>query len=175
LAFVDIETTGGSPASSRVLEVAVVRVESGRVARTYQSLVQPDEAVPGWITALTGIGNGDVAAAPRFEAVGPELTAALEGAVFVAHNVWFDFGFLRMEFERLGVAFRPPLLCTVRLSRRLFPQYSSHKLADLIARHGLAAPARHRALEDAACLWQFLQVCLREFDLDTLEGAMKLS
>jgi DNA polymerase III subunit epsilon len=173
LAFVDIETTGGSHFTSRVLEVGVVRVESGRIVRRFNSLVQPGEAVPEWITTLTGIGDEDVAGAPRFAQLADELAEVLDGAVFVAHNVRFDYGFLKMEFGRMGVPFRPPLLCTVRLSRRLFPQFRSHKLQALIERHGLEAPARHRAYDDAHCLWQFFQLCLAEFDLDELEGAVK--
>jgi DNA polymerase-3 subunit epsilon len=173
LAFVDIETTGGSHFTSRVLEVGVVRVEGNRVVATYKSLVQPGEPIPSFITNLTGITDDDVAAAPRFETIAPELAEILDGAVFVAHNVRFDYSFLKMEFERLGVPFRPQLLCTVRLSWRLFPQFRTHKLADLIARHGLSAPARHRAYDDADCLWQFYQLCLAEFDLDTFEEAVK--
>ena len=75
--------------------------------------------------------------------------------------------------ERLEVPFRPHLLCTVKLSRRLFPQFTTHKLAALIERHELSAPARHRAYDDAHCLWQFFQLAMREFDLDTMEGALK--
>lgn len=173
LAFVDIETTGGSHFTSRVLEVAVVRVEGNRVVGTYQTLLHPDEAIPSFITGLTGITDADVATSPRFSQVADELAEILEGAVFVAHNVRFDYAFLKMEYERMGAAFRPQLLCTVRLSRRLFPQFRTHKLADLIARHGLSAPARHRAYDDAHCLWQFYQLCLGEFDLDTVEAAVK--
>jgi DNA polymerase III subunit epsilon len=173
LAFVDIETTGGSHFTSRVLEVGVVRVEGSRVVATYQTLLRPDEPVPAFITGLTGITDADVAGAPRFAQVAPELAEVLEGAVFVAHNVRFDYSFLKMEFERLGVPFRPPLLCTVRLSRKLFPQFRTHKLADLIGRHRLVAPVRHRAFDDADCLWQFWQLCLGEFDLDTVEEAVR--
>jgi len=174
LAFVDIETTGGSHFTSRVLEVGVVRVESGRVVAKYQTLLHPETEIPSFITGLTGITNQDVAGAPRFEQVADQLAEILDGAVFVAHNVRFDYAFLKMEFERLGVPFRPQLLCTVRLSRKLFPQFKTHKLASLIERHGLAAPSRHRAYDDAHCLWQFYQLCLREFDLDTIEEAVKL-
>ncbi len=173
LAFVDIETTGGSHFTSRVLEVAVVRVENNRVVSSFKTLIHPDERIPSFITGLTGITDADVAEAPRFELVAGELAEILDGAVFVAHNVRFDYAFLKMEFERLGATFRPQLLCTVRLSRRLFPQYRTHKLADLITRHSLSAPARHRAYDDAHCLWQFYQLCLREFDLDTIEAAVK--
>jgi len=173
LAFVDIETTGGSHFNSRVLEVAVMRVEGGRVVATYQTLLHPDAAVPSFITGLTGITDADVAESPRFGQIADELAEILDGAVFVAHNVRFDYAFLKMEFERLGAVFRPPLLCTVRLSRRLFPQFKSHKLAALIERHGLRAPVRHRAYDDAHCLWQFWRLCLAEFDLDTVEAAVK--
>jgi DNA polymerase-3 subunit epsilon len=156
-----------------VLEVGVVRVEGGRVVREYQTLLAPGESVPQWITALTGITDDDVAGSPRFEQVADELAEIMDGAVFVAHNVRFDYGFLKMEFGRLGVPFRPQLLCTVRLSRRLFPQYRSHKLEAVIQRHGLTAPKRHRAYDDAHCLWQFFQLCLAEFDLDQIESAVK--
>ena len=174
LAFVDIETTGGSHFTSRVLEVGVVRVEGGRVVANYQTLLHPEADIPPFITGLTGITNADVADAPRFAMVADQLAEILEGAVFVAHNVRFDYAFLKMEFERLGVPFRPQLLCTVKLSRRLFPQFRTHKLADLIVRHGLSAPSRHRAYDDAHCLWQFYQLCLREFDLDTIDEAVRL-
>ena len=173
LAFVDIETTGGSHFASRVLEVGVVRVENNQVVSTYQTLIHPDEDVPAFITGLTGITNSDVAGSPRFADVADELAEILDGAIFVAHNVRFDYAFLKMEFERLGATFRPPLLCTVRLSRKLYPAVRGHKLSDLIARHGLVAPARHRAYDDAHCLWQFYQLCLAEFDLDTFEAAVK--
>jgi DNA polymerase-3 subunit epsilon len=173
LAFVDIETTGGSHFTSRVLEVGVVRVEQNRVVASYRSLVNPNEDIPPFITGLTGITNEDVTNAPSFAGISDELAEVLDGAVFVAHNVRFDWSFLKMEFERLGANFRPQLLCTVRLSRRLFPQFRTHKLADLIERHQLNAPARHRAYDDAHCLWQFYQLCLGEFDLDTIDEAIK--
>lgn len=173
LAFVDIETTGGSHFTSRVLEVGVVRVEHGRVVRTFRTLVYPEELIPPFITGLTGITDDDVTGQPRFAQIADELADILDGAVFVAHNVRFDYGFLRMEFARLGADFSPPLLCTVKLSRRLFPQYRTHKLADLIARHSLVAPSRHRAFDDAMCLWQFFRMCLAEFDLDQVEQAVK--
>lgn len=173
LAFVDIETTGGSHFNSRVLEVAVVRVERNRVVATYQTLLYPDMPIPKFITSLTGITDQDVVDAPTFAAIADELAEILEGAVFVAHNVRFDYAFLKMEFERLGAVFAPALLCTVRLSRRLFPQYRSHKLSELIKHHQLQAPSRHRAYDDAHCLWQFYQVVLREFDLDTVEAALR--
>jgi DNA polymerase-3 subunit epsilon len=173
LVFVDLETTGGSHFSSRVLEIGLVRVESGVVVANYKQLLDPGEAVPSFITSLTGITTEDTQGCPRFADVAAELADLLEGAIFVAHNARFDYSFLKTEFERIGVPFRPQLLCTVRLSRYLFPQFTSHKLEALISRHGLNAPSRHRAYDDAHCLWQFFALILREFDLDTIETAMK--
>lgn len=173
MAFVDIETTGGSHFTSRVLEVGVVRVEGNRVVSTYKTLLHPDEPIPAFITGLTGITDDQVTESPKFASVANELADILDGAIFVAHNVRFDYSFLKMEFERLGVPFRPKLLCTVRLSRRLYPEYRTHKLADLITRHHLSAPSRHRAYDDAHCLWQFYQYVLAQFDLDTIENAIR--
>lgn len=172
LVFVDIETTGGSHVSSRVLEVGVVRVENNHIVATYKTLLDPGSPVPSIITRLTGITSADVVGAPTFEQIAAELKEILDGAVFVAHNVHFDYGFLRMEFERLGVPYHPKLLCTVRLSRRLYPEVRGHKLQDLIDRHGFVAASRHRAYDDAHVLWQFYQLVLSEFDLDTIDTAI---
>lgn len=174
LVFCDIETTGGSHFSSRVLEVGAIRVEDGRVVASFKSLLTQEEPIPPFISQLTGIRDQDIVGAPKFLDIAPALGDIFDGAVFVAHNVRFDYSFLKMEFERIGVEFRPQLLCTVRLSRALFPQYRSHKLEELIRRHQLVAPSRHRAFEDADCLWQFWRLCLREFDLDTFEQALAL-
>ncbi|HSX02006.1 MAG TPA: exonuclease domain-containing protein [Candidatus Saccharimonadia bacterium] len=172
LAFVDIETTGGSPARSRVLEIGVVRVEAGRVVAEFRSLVDPEQPVPAFITSITGIRQADTVGAPRFGQLAGKVAELLDGAVFVAHNVHFDYSFLRAEFERLGATFRPSLLCTVRLSRALYPAARGHKLQDLIDRHGLRADHRHRAYDDALVLWQFWQLVLRDFDLATIEAAL---
>src|SRR5688500_10268658 len=93
LAFVDIETTGGSARFGRVLEVGVVRVENNRITTTYKTLINPGERIPSQITRLTGITDADVADAPTFGAIADELAEVLDGAVFVAHNVHFDYGF----------------------------------------------------------------------------------
>src|SRR3954470_22565921 len=93
LAFVDLETTGGSHFNSRVLEVGVVRVENNQVVAKYKTLLHPDSRVPSFITGLTGITDGDVAESPRFAQIADELAEILEGAVFVAHNVRFDYSF----------------------------------------------------------------------------------
>jgi len=172
LVFVDIETTGFSPAQARVLEVAALRVEGGRIARQFQTLVQPASPVPFSVTRLTGITNGMVAGAPQFAHIASELSGILRGGIFVAHNVMFDYGFIKSEYARLGASFAPLKLCTVRLSRALYPAATGHKLQDLIGRHNLATANRHRAYDDAEALWQFLQVGQREHGPAAVERAL---
>ena len=154
LVFVDLETTGGSSADHRITEIGVVEIGPLGVS-TWTSLVNPGQAIPPFIQQLTGISDAMVRDAPTFASLAPALFERLDGKLFVAHNASFDRGFLRAEFERAGLAFNPDVLCTVRLSRALFPRESRHGLDALIERHGLVPAARHRALADADLLWQF--------------------
>jgi DNA polymerase-3 subunit epsilon len=162
LAIVDVETTGSDPATDRVTEIAVLEVNSFSVNGRWSTLVNPGTPVPGAIQALTGITQDMVDRAPRFADLAAELHERLAGRVFVAHNARFDYGFLRREFERAGFKYLAKTLCTVRLSRRLYPGEAGHDLDSLIERHGLECEARHRALPDASALWQFLRTAAEE-------------
>ena len=173
LAIVDVETTGAHPAWDRVTEIAVVEVQEGEVVSEWSTLVNPGTSIPPAIQALTGITNGMVADAPTFEDLAPNLFERLEGRVFVAHNARFDYGFLRHEFERAGLRFQAKTLCTVKLSRRLYPQYARHNLDSLIDRHQLQCTARHRALGDAQAVWQFLRVAAEERGAAVLQETVR--
>lgn len=162
LAFVDLETTGTRPASDRITEVAIVRTEQGEVVERWSSLVDPEVPIPGQIQQLTGITDAMVADAPTIGQLLPEIAGLLQGAVLVAHNAPFDAGFLRHAFRRAGLDFDLPVLCTVRLSRELYPQHRHHNLDALLQRHGLACGARHRAMGDAAVLPRLLEVFVAE-------------
>lgn len=154
LAFVDLETTGGAATEDRVTEIGIVQVDENGV-REWSSLVNPLAHIPPFIQSLTGITNEMVADAPTFSALADEVSALLADHVFIAHNARFDYGFLKNEFRRTGHDFRPPVLCTVRLSRKLFPGFSKHNLDALAERHRLEVSQRHRALGDAQLIWQF--------------------
>jgi DNA polymerase III subunit epsilon len=155
LVFVDLETTGGNCAYDRITEVGIVRVENGELVDEWSSLVNPECPIPEYIESFTGISNQMVAAAPRFRDIAPLVRDKLQGAVFAAHNARFDYSFLRSEFRRLGMQFSAKVLCTVKLSRRLFPEHARHNLDVLMERHGLRCDARHRALGDARVLHDF--------------------
>lgn len=165
----DLETTGGSPVHDRITEIAAVRLEGGLEVARWSTLVNPGTTISSFIQNLTGISNQMVRTAPAFEEVAPRLLELLEGAVLVAHNARFDHGFLLNEFARLEIALRVKTLCTVRLSRLLYPQHRGHGLDALMQRHGLKSCQRHRAMGDVDVLLAWLELAAREL------GAEKIS
>jgi len=172
VAFVDLETTGTAAAGDRITEVGIVRVENGARVAEWSTLVNPECSIPAEIQALTGISNAMVTAAPTFRQVADEIASRIEGCLFVAHNARFDYGFLKHEFARLHRSFSARVLCTVRLSRRLYPEGGRHHLDALIARHALTASDRHRALGDARVLWEFAQAVYRDRPRAEIEAAV---
>lgn len=154
--IVDVETTGGNQYFDRVMEIGLIRVEDGKVVEAYQQLFNPGTAIPEFITKMTGISDDDVVDAPEFSELAKEIHAKFGDAVFVAHNSQFDYGFIQEEFRRAGIAFEAPQLCTVKLSRLLFPEHKRHNLTELISRYGFECNNRHRAFDDARVLWDFL-------------------
>jgi len=170
--FLDLETTGASASHDRITEIGMVEVARGRQAREWSSLVNPETRIPPAIEALTGITNEMVREAPTFESLSRELLERLEGKLIVAHNARFDYGFLRNEFRRVGRRYQSRVLCTVRLSRRLYPEHHRHNLDTLIERHGLACSGRHRALGDARVLWDFVQKVYGERDRAEVDRAV---
>lgn len=175
--FVDLETTGTAPARERITEVAVLRVGPDGYAEEWSTLVHPEQRIPPAITAITGIDDAMVRAAPRFAEIADALQQRLSGAVFVAHNAPFDYGFVKAEFARLGRAFEAPTLCTVRLSRQLYPQRTPHTLDAIVDRHRLRAAmgdaGRHRALGDARLIHAFLAHIERDLEPEVLDAALK--
>jgi len=173
--FVDVETTGSSPARERVTEVGVVTVDAdGDSVRVqeWSSLVNPGVPIPPEIQWLTGITNVMVREAPGFAALADELADRLRDAIFVAHNARFDYGFLKAEFARAGITWSTRTLCTVRLSRLLYPDRGPHSLDAIVARFGIEGEQRHRALGDARVLWRLLQRLYQRHPRGELDAAI---
>lgn len=169
--YIDIETTGGSYRTSRVLEVAAIRVDQTGT-HEFSSLINPEIGVPRSITGLTGINDGMVADAPSFADIADELFEILDGAIFIAHNVRFDYSFLKAEFASVGIVFNPKLFCTVRLSRALYQNERGHSLAKLIDRHEIPVLDRHRAQADAYAIKYFAELAFGEHGKDTFDTAV---
>ena len=177
LAFIDLETTGTHPCEDRITEVGIVRVDADAAGgpptvREWSTLVDPGVPIPPVIQALTGITNAMVARAPAFAAIAAEIEERTADAIFVAHNARFDHGFLKHAFARIGRSFTARPLCTVRLSRRLFPQARGHGLDAIVARHGLTVTERHRALGDARAIWAFIEAVYQCVAADAIAAAV---
>ncbi|MCG9098247.1 exonuclease domain-containing protein [Laribacter hongkongensis] len=170
--IVDLETTGGHITRDRITEIGLVEVSHGVTTR-WSQLVNPGQPIPPFIEEMTGISDAMVAEAPPFAELAPALLARLNGKLLIAHNARFDYGFLKNEFRRLGLTFTTDPLCTVKLSRRLYPQHAKHSLDSLIARHGIDVPPgmRHRALGDAEAVYVFLQTAVAELGQDAVRAA----
>jgi DNA polymerase III subunit epsilon len=169
LVFVDLETTGGTFGVDRITEIGIVEVGPAGVSQ-WTSLVNPGRSIPSFIQQLTGITNEMVSDAPVFEDLAAGLLERMSGRLFVAHNAHFDHSFLKSEFRRIGLRFAPDVLCTVQLSRAVYPAETRHGLDALVARHALVPAARHRALADADLIWQFWQHLHRAHAPDVLRG-----
>ena len=151
IAIIDFETTGSTPAQgARATEVAIVLVEGGRVVDQFQSLMNAGVRIPPFITQLTGITNAMVADAPPAAEVMAQARQFVGDVPLVAHNAPFDRGFWQAELARAGCEAPQPFACTVRLSRRLYPEAPNHQLGTLARFHQLPSAGRaHRALADA--------------------------
>jgi DNA polymerase III subunit epsilon len=162
---VDLETTGGSAAAGSIIEIGAYRMEGPRIGDSFQSLVRPRMRIPRFIVGLTSITNEMVADAPPIEEVLSAFRDFLGDAVMVAHNAQFDFAFLDFEFRRLfGVGLANPVLCTVRMARKLLPSFKRRRL-DLLAEHfGLSTAGRHRGLGDARMGAELLSIFLEIAD-----------
>src|SRR5690349_13868979 len=182
VAFIDLETTGTTSTVDRITEIGIVQVQDGQVTDEWSTLVNPERPIPEEIQVLTGITNAMVRDAPTFRQVAAEVRERLEDHLFVAHNARFDYGFIKNEFRRLELPFTADVLCTVRLSRRLYPEAVGHSLDSVIERHGLqeavagdaaSRTGRHSALGDARVLWRFVQRLYREKEIPDITAAVR--
>ena len=172
LAFVDLETTGATASLDRITEIGIILVDESGV-QEWSSLVNPETRISGFSERLSGISNEMVANEPRFCDLANRVYKMLEGRILVAHNARFDYAFLKQSFMREGIDFSAKTLCTVKLSRRLYPGYSKHNLDTLIERHGLKVSGRHRALADAQLIHQFWDKIQATIPQETIQSALK--
>ncbi len=144
-AIVDIETTGGYAAGSGITEIAIRIFDGEEVIDRFDSLIRPEYNIPLYITSLTGIDNEMVRDSPAFEEVAEEVFSLLNGRIFVAHNVNFDYSFLKHHLAEAGYQYSASKLCTVRMSRRIRPGLSSYSLGNLCNALNIPIEDRHRA------------------------------
>jgi DNA polymerase-3 subunit epsilon len=159
--IVDIETTGGSH-GNRITEIAAVKTDGKSILESYETLINPHIFIPKSITLLTGITNKMVSDAPDFEEVSRDFMNFLEGSIFVAHNVSFDYSIIKNHFEDLSIPFNSKKLCTVRLSRSILPNHPSYSLGKLCRELGIKNQKRHRAMGDAKATTELFHLLFKK-------------
>jgi DNA polymerase III subunit epsilon len=155
-AIIDIETTGNSYKFGQIREIT----------GSFSSLVKPEMDIPLFITRLTGISNEMVENAPRFFEIARKIVEMTAGRTFVAHNVHFDYRFVKEEFKRLGYEFNRKTLCTVKLSRKLIPGHNSYSLGKLCNDLEIEINGRHRAAGDALATTRLFEILMNKNDLE---------
>jgi DNA polymerase III subunit epsilon len=160
-AIVDIETTGGYAAAHGITEVCIYLHDGKTVTGKYETLIKPGQAIPHYIQAMTGITNEMVATAPPFEDVAEHIYNLLQDKIFIAHNVNFDYSFIKANLKAAGFDLNSKKLCTVRLSKKIFPGFLSYSLGKLCQRLDIQINDRHRAGGDAAATIQLFELLLQ--------------
>lgn len=161
-AIVDIETTGGMPHLHGITEIAIVMHNGIEVTGKYVTLVNPRQKIPPFIANMTGISDEMVASAPLFGDVATQIHNLLTGRVFVAHNVSFDYSFVRYHLGQAGIDWSAPKLCTIKLSKKVFPGFPKYGLGSLTRELGIRIEARHRAWGDAAATAEVLTMAIEK-------------
>ncbi len=173
---VDVETTGSSAEKNRIFDIACLRLENGEIVSEYSSLINPHQFIPPYISKMTGVTNAAVYSAKEpniaFNEVYERLTE--KPTVFVAHNAPFDHSFLRETFKRFGLSIEDiPVLCTLKLARRLLPKNLKKNVGSLAEHFGHNISRRHRAYDDtlatAVILNELLEIAENEYDISTID------
>jgi len=160
-AIVDIETTGSYAAANGITEISIYLSDGQSITGKYSTLINPGQPIPPYIIAMTGITNQMVAAAPAFEAVAENIFNLLQDKIFIAHNVNFDYSFVKGHLQEAGFELKSKKLCTVRLSRKIFPGFPSYSLGKLSQSLGIEITERHRAAGDAEATAKIFHLLLQ--------------
>ncbi len=172
-AIVDIETTGGFPQQHGITEIAIVLHNGKEVEGIYETLINPHQPIPPFIVGMTGISDSMVAAAPSFHEVAAKIYNLLKNRVFVAHNVNFDFSFVKYHLQMAGYDLQTPKLCTIRLSRKVFPGFKKYGLGHLCRELNIEIENRHRAGGDASATAEVLDLVLQNNGLRLIKEMLQ--
>ncbi len=172
-AVVDIETTGGKPADTKIMEIAICISDGVQILEQYSTLINPQRPIDYYVKKLTGITDEMVINSPEFHEKAEEIAALLEGKIFVAHNVDFDYNIVKREFLEIGKPFESQKLCTVKSSRKVFHGLSSYSLGNITAHLEIELTNAHRALDDTIATAHLLHKILEKSDLSFLQEEIK--
>lgn len=159
-AIVDIETTGSHASGNGITEIAIILHNGTEVEGRFQTLINPKTPIPRYVSSLTGIYNHMLTDAPLFHEVAPNIHSLLRGRIFVAHNVNFDYTFLRSQLKTAGIEWQSRKLCTIRMAKKAFPGLKRYGLDHLCDHFGITNDQRHRATGDALATTTLFEMIL---------------
>ncbi|MEP7170415.1 MAG: 3'-5' exonuclease, partial [Bacteroidota bacterium] len=172
-AIVDIETTGSYRAAHSITEIAIIVHDGKEIIDSFQSLINPMANINPYVSRMTGITNEMLRDAPKFHEIAKQVWNLTDDAVFIAHSVNFDFSYIRDEFKSLGADYRRKKLCTVRLSRKIFPGYPSYSLGNICTQLGIKIDNRHRAMGDASATAKLFELCVKHDSDEFINKSLK--
>lgn len=175
LSFIDVETTGANAAYGRIIEIGIIKVVDGKVVREFKTLLNPNAYLDPFIENMTGINSIELETAPEFYEIKDELLEIFEDSIFVAHNVRFDYGFIRNEFKRVGIRFSSKHFDTIKLARLLYPNYRRYSLDAIIENFGITCKSRHRAFDDAKVIYEFYNLSQKKIKPELFEQAVGIA
>ena len=173
-AIVDIETTGGYAAAAGITEIAVILFDGEKIVKSFETLLNPVYTIPRYVETLTGITNAMVEDARHFSMIADELYDILHDKIFVAHNVNFDYSFIKFHMAQAGHQLDCKKLCTVRLCRQIIPGLPSYSLGNLCRKLGISVEQRHRAGGDAEATVKLFQLLLAKDSKGHVENMLKM-
>ena len=161
-AIIDIETTGNKHCYGKITEIAIYQHNGGKITGSFSTLLNPEMDIPYFITQLTGIDNDMVKDSPKFYEVAKKIIEMTKGRTFIAHNVTFDYKFIKEEYKRLGYDYNKKTLCTVKIARKLLPGHQSYSLGKICSDLGIEINGRHRAAGDALATVKLFEIILEK-------------
>ncbi len=175
--LIDIETTGSFKKGQKIIEIAIINIDGDEITDEYTTLINPEIRIPYFITTLTGITNENVENAPKFYEIAKKIVEMTKDRIFVAHNVFFDFNFIKHEFSELGFSFSRDKLCTVQLARKFLPGHKSYSLGELSKDLAITNSGRHRAMGDAKATFELFKLIQKKMNsnIELISDAKKLA
>ena len=172
-AIVDVETTGSSAYTNRIMDIGIVITDSKQVLNKYSTLLNPNQSIQPFVQKMTGIYQNEVLNEPLFHDVSKIVFDMLQNKIFVAHNVKFDYSFIEQSLKRSGYQYQTSKLCTLTIARKLKPELKKFNVGFLANYYGMELTKKHRALPDAEATAYIFIKLIEEFGLEKILGYLK--
>ncbi len=173
-AILDVETTGGKYNQEKITDISILIYDGIKIINRFETLINPDKEIQPFVQRLTGINNELVRNSPRFKDVSKKIFEITKNKIIVAHNVDFDYRIIKNEFQNINIKYLRDSLCTVDLSKLIFPNLKSYKLTNLLSNFGIVNQNPHRANSDALGALELFKILVdKDLDMKVIKSRIK--